>query len=141
MPTPKHVFCLCAVWLGAGLAHAEPTPSLYESRLGVIKGTSPGIEIIPARKRPVAPASAPAVGATNTESADKSSKAPAPKAGPEPAQASRSGPAAGLLSWMQPPSGRPLKDAQRLESSSGIALPTQGAASGPGKGGRPKPGG
>lgn len=137
MPSPKHVFCLCAILLSAGLARAEPAPSLYESRLGIIKGTAPGIEIIPARKRPAAPASAPAA---SIESANKPAQASAPKASPEPAQASRSGSVGGVLSWMEPPSGRPLKEAQRLESTSGIALPAQGAAPVSGKGKRPKPG-
>jgi hypothetical protein len=134
----QHVFCLCAALLSASLARAEPAPSLYESRLGVIKGTAPGIEIIPARKRPAAPASAPvSVPAASVDSSGKPAPAAVPKAGAEQVQASRSG---GVMSWMEPPSGRPLKEARRLESSPGIALPAQDAASAPGKGKRPKPG-
>ena len=75
-------------------AHSQDkAASLYERRLGMIHGSAPGIEIIPARKA-------------------------------QPAESAASGVPASLPRWLQPPSGRALNDARRLQApDQGVALP------------------
>ncbi len=107
------------------LVRAESGGSLYDSRLGVIKGTSPGIVVIgPGRN-----SQAPAVAA---------SSASASAAGSTPL-AERTG---ALLKWGEPPSGQALNAAKRLDSpAQGITLPSSGSASQPAGKVPPKPGG
>lgn len=84
------------VLAACGHAPGEPRRSLNDSRLDIIKGSAPGVTVIPA------PAAASAA----------------------VAQDARGGPA--TPGWVAPPpSGRPLRDATRLDSPSyGISLPT-----------------
>lgn len=92
---------LAALALSAcSVAPGEPRRSLNDSRLDIIKGSAPGITVIPA------PAAASAPGAA----------APvAQGAGGRPASPG----------WIAPPTGRPLRDATQLDSpSDGITLPT-----------------
>jgi len=120
---------------------AEPGTSLYDSRLGITKGTSPGIVIIPARN-PQTPAAA----ASSASAPGAATQATGPKAG-APAAAAGSAPVAegagAPLKWGDPPSGQALNEAKRLDSpTQGIALPTAGsAASQPAGKAPPKPGG
>jgi hypothetical protein len=114
-------------------ADAEVKKSLNDARQGVIKGTSPGIEIIPARTRAPASAnaaSAAAVGGSAASSASSSmAGASAPKmagvapAADKPFSALREA-AANILH--EPVSGESMGSAKRLTSPSlGIALPTR----------------
>lgn len=113
-------------------ADTEVKKSLNDARLGVTKGTSPGIEIIPARTK--APASATAasaagVGGSAASAPGSMSGASAPKtagtapAADKPFSALREA-AASILS--EPVSGDSMGSAKRLTSPSlGIALPTR----------------
>lgn len=109
--------CLFAVILAshAFVSAAEPSPSLYESRLGIIKGTSPGIVIY---KFQQSAASAPSSAKSEVEAKPSAESTP---------QAS-----AKSASWstLQPPSGRSLSAANRLGAvDGGIQVPTARAAS------------
>lgn len=91
--TTPRVAVLAALALSA-CSHApgEPQRSLNESRLDILKGSAPGITVIPA-----------------------ATAASAPQSGTRSAMS-------GLIA---PPSGRPLREATRLDSPSyGIPLPT-----------------
>ena len=133
--------------VGAALAahmpvRAQPGGSLYDSRQGVIKGTSPGIVVIPARNAQTAASAA----ASSASAAGPATQATGPKAGasaPAAASAPKAEGAGAPLKWGEPPSGQPLSAARRLDSPTvGIPIPfTQGAASQPAGKGPPKPGG
>lgn len=56
LPRPAAALLVAATAAGCGGAPAERSPSLYERRLGVIQGQSPGVEVVPPRG-----ASAPAL--------------------------------------------------------------------------------
>jgi len=103
---------------------AESGRSLGETRLEIIRGTSPGITLIPARSRaqpPVASASAPATAASVAGATVPAAKAPV-QAGGTP---SVLGPMGDWLRWGDAPSGMPMHEAKRLDSPSvGIELPT-----------------
>jgi hypothetical protein len=141
----KPLFTLAAACLllaQAAFAQSEPGPTLQERRLGIIKGTAPGIVLFGATRPPQATASAaapaPAVAAA---AASPSTKAAAQPSDPDAKPlAERLGNA---LKWGEPPSGQPLSAARRLDSANqGIPLPSAGAAaSAPKAGARPKPGG
>jgi hypothetical protein len=126
-------------------ADPEPNKSLGAARLGIIKGTSPGIEIIPAGKKAQAPAPAasaasaaasPAVASSATAGTAKSPSTAAAPATTKPLEAVREAAAA---RFSEPVSGDSLGSAKRLTSPAlGIPLPTkadkpQGAASAPAK--------
>lgn len=116
-------------------ASAQASPSLGEARLGVIKGTSPGITLV-GRNPASAPqasesgASAPA-GAAKTPTQRQAQTAMSSDAGTATSPQTGSGWGA-LLRSLPPPQGDGMSSAKRLESPSlGIALPT--AASAPAK--------
>jgi hypothetical protein len=126
---------------------AEPTGSLYESRQGVIKGTSPGIVIIPARNpQPTAAGASSASAAATGAATGAATQSTAPKAGAS-APAAGSAPAAqsagAAIKWGEPPTGQPLSEARKLDSPTvGIPIPIGGtAASQPAGKSPPKPGG
>jgi hypothetical protein len=101
--TPLAV-ALAAVALGA-CSHTpgEPGRSLNESRLGIIKGSEPGVTVIGAPAAASAPTTTPA--ATPTAADARGRPAPSDR--------------------FAPPTGQPLRDATRLDSpSQGITLPT-----------------
>ncbi len=108
------------------LVQAETGGSLYESRLGIIKGTSPGIVIIGAgRSSPAAAAASAASGAAAIQTTALKAGAPAPAASAVPL-AERAG---ALLKWGDPPSGQALNSAKRLDSpTQGIVLPSAGSS-------------
>ena len=117
------LLCLSAVTLGS-LSNAfadEPAPSLYERRLGIIKGTSKGI-VLYAPDKPEPPTVA-------TPSSDKAAVGVDGK----PVTAVPQAPAESkFLSKLPPPSGRSMADAGRLGAvGGGIPLPTARSASQP----------
>lgn len=105
-------------------AQAESGRSLGETRLEIIRGTSPGITLIPARTRaqpPAASASSPSAAASMAGTPVPAATAPV-QAGGTP---SALGPLGAWLRWGDAPSGTPMRDAKRLDSPSvGIELPT-----------------
>lgn len=105
---------------------AETGGSLYESRLGVIKGTAPGIVVIGAgRSSPAAAASSASGAAAATQTTAQKAGAPAPAASAV-SLAERAG---AVLKWGDPPSGQALNSAKRLDSpTQGIVLPSAGSA-------------
>lgn len=130
---------------GAALAahlsvSAQSGGSLYDSRQGVIKGTSPGIVIIPARnpQSAAAAASTPAAAAATPTTGPKAG-ASAAAAGSAPTAHSAGAP----FKWGEPPTGQPLSEARKLDSPTvGIPIPVGGsAASQPAGKSPPKPGG
>jgi hypothetical protein len=140
----KAAYFLLAV--GATLAvpmpvRAQSGGSLYDSRQGVIKGTSPGIVIIPTRnpQTPAATASSASAAAAATPASGPKASAPAAAAGSAPAAQSGGSP----FKWGAPPTGQPLSTARKLESPTvGIPIPVGGsAASQPAGKAPPKPGG
>ncbi len=134
-------------FLAVGATLAAPMPvgaqasgSLYDSRQGVIKGTSPGIVIIPARnpQAPAAAASSASAAAAATPASGTKASPPA-AAGSAPAAPGAAAP----FTWGEPPTGQPLSTARKLESPTiGIPIPVGGgAASQPAGKAPPKPGG
>lgn len=112
-----HLALVCPAVLSA-----EANQPLHERRLGVIKGTTPGIVILEFGRTPNTAAAASAV------------------AGGEPgrseikpdASASQPGWASRWLGKLPPPSGRPLNDARRLDApDQGIAVPSAASAAQP----------
>ena len=88
----------------------ESSPSLYESRLGVIKGTSTGIVIYRFQE---SAASAP------VRSTPEAQTRPSAESGAQPS------PPSGRMPVIQPPSGRSLRTATQLGAEDGgIQLPT-----------------
>ena len=143
--------CVLAGGMAAvSAASAEPSQSLAERRLSIIKRTSTGIVLIdlPGEQRPSAaaparvvsgtsttasasasssPSPSPSSGATaNAASGVPSNSAPASAAQTKPAEAAAPQPAVlnRFFSSMPAPSGRSLQDARRLDApDQGIALP------------------
>jgi len=121
---------------------AQTGGSLYDSRQGVIKGTSPGIVVIPARNAQTAASAA----APSASAAGPATQATGPKAGASTAAAGSAPTAqsAGApFRWGDPPTGQPLSEARKLDSPTvGIPIPVGGsAASQPAGKSPPKPGG
>jgi len=115
--------CLLAPSL-ASLSSAsaqEPAPSLYERRLGIIKGTAKGIVLFgPSKSEQPAP-TVPSERKIETGNSEKPFAA-APQAPAQP----------GLLSALPPPSGRSLAAARLIGAvDGGIAVSTARAASQP----------
>ena len=115
---PIH-YLVCSVALTMAshpILAAEPSQSLAEKRLSIIKGTTPGIVIVDFAKKPRQASSAstnPAVG-SGTESAAVQASVP------------------GFLNALPPPSGRSLQSARRMDAADqGIVLPTARTASQP----------
>lgn len=115
--------------------------SLYDSRQGVIKGTSPGIVVIPARtpQAPAAAASSASAAGAATQATGAKAGASAATAGSAPTAQSAGAP----FKWGDPPTGQPLNEARKLDSPTvGIPIPISGgAASQPAGKSPPKPGG
>lgn len=121
---------------------AEPTQSLAEKRLGIIKGTTPGIVIIDFDKKPATTAPAPA-STTATATAGNASSTTATTTATTAVTTAVDPKASSaivadqpivnrLFSALPPPSGRSLQSARRLDApDQGIALPTARAASQP----------
>jgi len=96
---------------------AEAKQSLEERRLGIIKGSTPGIVILDLRATKQAEPAASASAGVEAKPA---------VAAPQGSWASR------WLGKLPPPSGRPLNDARRLDApDQGIPLPTAASASQP----------
>lgn len=93
----------------------EPSQSLQERRLGILKGTATGIVIYNFQPSTASvPTSVPSDAATKP-SAEQATQAPSKS---------------GFLSTLQPPSGRSLSNANRLGAvDGGIPLPTARTAS------------
>lgn len=119
---------------------AEPGSSLQERRLAILNGTAPGIVIIGGGRQSKAAAAA--------DAAASAGGAAAPAAVREGGLAARAaetpGPAqpAAPPPWAEPPSGKPLNDARRLDSpTQGISLPVASSAASQAAGKEPaKPG-
>ena len=142
MKTAFFILVAAATFVAHISVWAQASGSLYDSRQGVIKGTSPGIVVIPARNSPTAAsAAAPSASAAGPATQPAGPKASAPA--PASASAPKAESAAAPLKWGEPPSGQPLSAARRLDSPTvGIPIPfTQGAASQPAGKAPPKPGG
>jgi pilus assembly protein FimV len=138
-------FVLAAGALFAAHMSVRAQGSLYDSRQGIVKGTSPGIVIIPARN-PQASAAAAASAASSASAAGAATQATGPKAAAS-AAAAGSAPTAqngsAPFTWGAPPSGQPLSEARKLDSPTlGIPIPVSGGtASRPAGNSPPKPGG
>jgi len=106
----------------------ERSQSLYEKRLSIIRGTSPGTVIYGGEKSP-APASGPAPAPVAAASANSKAQAESkPTAELVPEVSSK----AGFLTAIQPPSGRSMNTARRLGTGDeGIRVPTARTASQP----------
>ena len=114
---PRVLGALVMMLASPAVLSAEAKQSLEQSRLGVIKGTTPGIVILDLgatqRAEPAASASV-AMEAKPTEVV------------PQASWASK------WLSRLPPPSGRSLNDARRLDApDQGIPVPTAASASQP----------
>jgi len=110
---------------------ADPGSSLQERRLAILNGTAPGIVIIRSTaKVPAAAASAASAGGGAGQAAGPAGHATARGADAAP------------LFLAEPPSGKPLNDARRLDSpTQGIALPVASSAASQAAGKEPpKPG-
>lgn len=116
---------LWALALTSLSAHAdEPSPSLYEKRLGIIKGTSKGIVVWGSDS--AQPATAGTANAANAGTSGNKSAL----ASPDAPQQSADKPA--ILNTVAPPSGRSLNDARRLGAvGGGITLPTKATQAAP----------
>lgn len=114
---------------------ADPKDSLYERRLQVIKGTGPGIVLIPAGDESPAPAPAPATAATTPAPAPApgtAAPAAAPATAAAPAPAAKS--TGALFSKLPPPTGQSPSSIKNLERKDlGITLPSSLSASQPAK--------
>lgn len=100
---------------------ADPGSSLQERRLAILNGTAPGIVII----RSASKAKVPAAAASAASAGGGSGQA----AGPAGDATARGADAAPLF-LAEPPSGKALNDARRLDSPTlGIALPVARSAS------------
>lgn len=135
-PALLPLFCLLALPLLGTTAQAEEkSPSLYERRLGQIKGTAPGIKLWESGKPAQAAASAPKEALPQSAATQAQGTQPTT---PTAAQAAAPAPAAaplipsGFLSGLSAPSGRSLNTARREGAvGGGIALPTARSASQP----------
>jgi hypothetical protein len=114
---------------------ADTKDSLYERRLQVIKGTAPGIVLIPAgddapAQQAPTPAPAPATAAAPAPGTSATATAPAPA----PAAAPAAKPAGALFSKLPPPTGQSPSAIKNLERKDlGIVLPSSMSASQPAK--------
>lgn len=130
-PVPTAAALVLLAWplLGLPVQAAEERQTLQERRLGVIKGTAPGIVILdfePARS--IAAASAASTPAQRRPAHDTTTAAPAAAASavPKPTWAAR------WFNALPPPSGRPLHEARRLAApDQGVVVPTAATASAP----------
>jgi hypothetical protein len=122
--TPRNFLplCLLAPVLASlpGAYADEPAPSLYERRLGILKGTSKGIVVYEPEKP--APPSTSTVTSANGKAEVRADVRvdvpPVATAAPTPA-------ASKFLNSLPPPSGRSMADAQRLGAvNGGIPLTT-----------------
>jgi hypothetical protein len=105
----------CAQTGGASPAREGPA----DPRQAVIRGTTEGITLIPARGS--ASASGPA--ASSAAPADGAASSPAARGG-----------LAGLLKGLPPPTGVPLTEQKKLnDPDQGIPLPTAGSRGSPGR--------
>lgn len=122
---------LVLVWAAHSSVLAQPSQSLAEKRLGIIKGTTPGIVLFdfgatPPRAAAFAPAPAPAgvgtsanVGSGTTGQAKPSDTKASDAPAYQPPIGNR------LLSNLPPPSGKSLQSARRLDApDQGIQLRT-----------------
>jgi hypothetical protein len=112
-----------------GAASAQSVGSLNDARKAVREGTTPGITIIPARKRaepPPAQASAPQSAGSAAGPAATSASAPAVAQ----TKTSAGSVTSEILRSLPPPSGTPLNAARRLDSPQ-LGIPLPGPASGP----------
>jgi hypothetical protein len=99
----------------------EPAPSLYERRLGIIKGTSKGVVLWEPEKNEPPAATKPSNGKVEA-GADGKPVSAAPQV---PAKS-------GFLSMLPPPSGRSMADARRLGApGGGIPVSTANKAAQP----------
>lgn len=120
------LFLAAGLLATAGAAQAEDPNSLYSRKLGVIKGTAPGITLIEGPRRapeggtpatPAAPSSK--AGATTATAATPAAAATTADAAPARAP---------LVFEFKPPSGAPVSSIKRLEGPDvGIPLPTGSA--------------
>lgn len=119
--------CLFAVLLASqsSVFAQEPSQSLYERRMGLIKGTSPGIVIYdPEKSQPPATPATPATTGTPATPAPSSAKSETDSKSADPA-VSQAPAKPGALSMRQLPSGRSLRDASHLGAvDGGIPVPT-----------------
>ncbi len=108
------IVLLAPLWVGHASVGAEPSQTLAEKRLGIIKGTSSGIVLFDfGSAAPRAAASAPAGQVQTSET--KAAVAPAQ----EPAIGNR------LFNALPPPSGKSLQSARRLDApDQGVPLRT-----------------
>jgi len=119
---------------------AEPGRSLQERRLEVLNGTAPGIVLFGSKRPPQAPAAAASsASAAGTARPAALAQGEISASGAKPA--APASPAVPLF-WAEPPSGKALNDARRLDSpTQGIALPVAGGAASQAAGKEPpKPG-
>jgi hypothetical protein len=119
------LLCLSVVTLtGVSSAYAdEPAPSLYEKRLGIIKGTSKGIVVYDPAKPATPSAAAGTATSTNGKAEVGADGKPATPAAQAPAPSK-------FLGTLPPPSGRSMAEASRVGAvGGGIALPTARSAS------------
>jgi hypothetical protein len=118
--SPCLIAVLCATQFS--VSAQEPSPSLYEKRLGIQKGTSTGIVVYDFEKSPRSTASTPPSAPSEPQPEAKPSREPVP----QPSSVS------GFWSTAQPPSGRSLMTARRLGAlNGGIPVPTVRKASEP----------
>lgn len=110
-----------------GCAHVGPAEvpgSPTEKRLAVVKGTTPGITLLPARRAGAGPDAAVSTSAMPA-SAPASASAVDASAG---AAFSLRRLLGGLAERLGPPTGRPLAEQKRLDApDQGIPLPTAGS--------------
>jgi hypothetical protein len=107
--------CLIAVLFASqfSVLAQEPSPSLYERRLGIQKGTSTGIVVYDFEKSPRSTASIPP------------SVPSEPEAKPSVESVPQASSPSGFWITAQPPSGRSLMTARRLGAlNGGITVPT-----------------
>ncbi len=144
-PLVHRAICLAALALvSQSVTAAEPTQSLAEKRLGIIKGTTPGIVIIDFDKKPATTAPAPASTTATATAGNASSTTATTTTTATTAVTTAVDPKASsamvadqpivnrFFSALPPPSGRSLQSARRLDApDQGIALPTARAASQP----------
>ena len=112
------VYLLAPLWVAHAAVYAEPSQSLAERRLGLIKGTTSGIVLFDfGSAAPRTAASAPAGDKTTGQAQASETKATA--AAQEPAIGNQ------LLNALPPPTGRSLQSARRLDApDQGVTLRT-----------------
>ena len=113
------VYLLAPLWVAHAAVYAEPSQSLAERRLGLIKGTTSGIVLFDfGNAAPRAAASALAGDKTVGQAQTSETKATT-AAAQEPAIGNQ------LLNALPPPTGRSLQSARRLDApDQGVTLRT-----------------